>query len=52
MLFSFPLENMKKIGYHNPILSKKMLSNYKIGLKWTILFLFFEVDSISLQNMY
>ena len=23
----------KKIGYHNPILSKKMLNNYKIGLK-------------------
>ena len=33
MLWPFPLENMKKIGYYNPILSKKMLNSYKIGLK-------------------
>ena len=33
MLWPFPLENMKKIGHHNPILSKEMLSNYKTGLK-------------------
>ena len=33
MLWPFPLENMKKIGYDNPILSKKTLNNCKIGLK-------------------
>ena len=28
MLWPFPLENMKKIGYHNPTLSKEILNNY------------------------
>ena len=52
MLRPFPLENMKKVGYHNPIVSKKMLNNDRIGLKYTIVFPFFEVDSIPLQNIY
>ena len=33
MAISFGKYEKKKIGYHNPILSKKMLNNYKIGLK-------------------
>lgn len=35
--------NTDKIGFENPILSKSTLTNDKIALKYTVLFLFMDI---------
>jgi len=37
------MQNRHKIGYKNPILSESTLTNDKIALKYTVLFLFMDV---------
>ena len=40
------MQNRHKIGYENPILSESTLTNDKIALKYTVLFLLFDADLI------